>query len=65
MFYACISLQNMQKCIAIHFCFPFIEGNACFDTSLKISLRRRVIVAATYFLVRLNIILASTPELPY
>jgi hypothetical protein len=30
MFYACISLQNMQKCIAIHFCFPFIEENACF-----------------------------------
>jgi hypothetical protein len=27
MFYViCISLQNMQKCIATHFCFPFIEG---------------------------------------
>jgi hypothetical protein len=31
MFYACISLQNMQKCMAIHFCFPFIEGKfSCF-----------------------------------
>jgi hypothetical protein len=33
MFYACISLQNMQKiCIAIHFCFPFIEGKCLFLT---------------------------------
>jgi hypothetical protein len=31
-----------------------------FDTSLKISPRRRVIVVVTCFLVRLNIILAST-----
>jgi hypothetical protein len=33
MFCACISLQNMQKCIrAIHFCFPFIEGKCLFLT---------------------------------
>jgi hypothetical protein len=27
-----LSLQNMQKCIAIHFCFPFIEGKCLFFT---------------------------------
>jgi hypothetical protein len=32
MFYACTSLQNMQKCMAIHFCFPFIEGKCLFLT---------------------------------
>jgi hypothetical protein len=32
MFYACISLQNMQKCIAMHFCFPFIEAKCLFLT---------------------------------
>jgi hypothetical protein len=32
MIYACISLQNMQKCIAIDFCFPFIEGKCLFLT---------------------------------
>jgi hypothetical protein len=35
MFYACVSLQNMQKCIAIHFCFPFIEGKCLFLTLHK------------------------------
>jgi hypothetical protein len=59
MFYACIALQNMQKCIAIHFCFPFIEGKCRFWHFTKnISPRRHVIVVATGFLGRLNLILA-------
>jgi hypothetical protein len=41
-----ISLQNMKKCIAIHFCFPV------FDTSLKISPETAVVVVATCFLAR-------------
>jgi hypothetical protein len=44
----------MQKCMAIHFCFPFIEGKfSCFWHFTKnITPRRRFIVVATCFLVR-------------
>jgi hypothetical protein len=63
MFYACISLQNMQTCIAIHFCFPFIEGKCLWHFTKNISQRPRVIVVATCFLGRLNLILARTLRL--
>jgi hypothetical protein len=59
-FYAYIFLQNIQKFIAIHFCFPFIDmkENACFWHFTKnISPRRRVIIVAACFLGRLNLIL--------
>jgi hypothetical protein len=50
MFYACISLQNMQKCIAIHFASLLLKENACFGHFTKnISLRRRVIISDMLF----------------
>jgi hypothetical protein len=60
MFYACISLQNMQKCISNTLLLPFYwRKMPVFGTSLKISPRDCCIVVATCILACLNIIPAE------